>query len=95
MTYIDEVYAAVKAEIPDIDPLLLPLYALLAMCSHGYADMEEVHDAWAIWRHQTQPDHRSLVPFSELSDEVAMLDYIYMMKINRIAKALKDAKAKG
>ena len=82
-SYIEKVFDAVKAEIPDIDPQLLPLYALLVIVGKGYIDMEDVHDAWAVWRHQTNPTHRFIIPFRELDDEVAMLDYIYMAKLKR------------
>ena len=35
--------------------------------------LRDVHDAWAIWRHQARPDHPAIVPFDELTPDVQEL----------------------
>jgi hypothetical protein len=44
------------------------------------------HDAWAVWRNTTRPDHPSLVPFDQLTPDVQELDRTYMDAIHRTAR---------
>lgn len=62
----------------ELDGDLLRLYALLALVKGGDTSLRDVHDAWAIWRNQTAPGHRSLVPFDDLDEAVQELDRPYM-----------------
>jgi hypothetical protein len=48
---------------PGLDPELARLYVLLVLVKGQHATLEDVHDAWAVWRNHTRPAHRSLVPF--------------------------------
>lgn len=65
-----------------LDADLLHLYALLALTKGGDTSLQDVHDAWALWRNTTAPDHRSLVPFAELTAAVQELDRPYMEAIH-------------
>lgn len=69
-------------------PDLTPLYALLVMTTGVSTTLEDVHDAWSIWQNYTQPDHRSLIPFDELTLEVQELDRKYMEAIHAVAREL-------
>jgi hypothetical protein len=85
MTYIDEVTTALAVELPGQDPALLRLYALLAFAKGRDTTLEDVHDAWALWRHATRPEHRSMIPFTDLDPAVQELDRPYMEAIHRVA----------
>ena len=72
---------------PGLEPDLAQLYALLAMTKGADTTLEDVHDAWALWRNTTNPQHRSLIPFAELTVEVQELDREYMDAIHKAAQA--------
>lgn len=57
---------------------LLRIYALLAITLGHRVTREDVHDAWAVWRCDTKPDHPSIRPFYELSAETQALDQPYV-----------------
>ena len=63
---------------------LLRSYALLAIVKGIFTSSKDVHDAWSAWRVDTDPDHRSLVPFNKLTKEVQDLD-------NKYRDAIRDA----
>lgn len=88
MNYVQRVLDALNAECPGLEPELARLYALLALSLGESTALADVHDAWAIWRDTTNPGHRSLVPFDELSLEVQELDREYMEAIHRVAEKL-------
>ena len=89
--YIDAIAASIGAIVPDCPQDLLRLYALLALTAGDGVTLEHVHDAWAVWRCATRPDHPSLVPFGELSREVQELDAPYRDAIRAVAAAAKVA----
>lgn len=45
----------------------------------------DVHDAWAVWRAPTRPDHPALAPFDHLTPDVQALDAPYAEAIRKIA----------
>lgn len=65
---------------------LLDLYTLLAFTLGQKVELIDVHDAWAIDKNKKMPDHRSLVPFDDLSREVQELDRKYCDAIITVAK---------
>lgn len=71
----------------DLDGDLLQLYALLALVKGRETTLRDVHDAWAIWRNRTAPEHRSLIPFADLTAAVQELDRPYMEAIRWAADA--------
>lgn len=86
--YVQTVIDDLGIRLPGCPTDLLGLYALLAMVRGTDTTLEDVHDAWAVWRNATVPDHRSLIPFESLTLEVQELDREYMQAIHEAAKAL-------
>lgn len=68
------------------DHPLLRLYAVLCLSKGLSTTNEDVHDAWAAWRAQTQPRHDALVPFAELAQDVQELDSEYRDAIKTVAR---------
>lgn len=89
LTYVSDARAVLSDGLPGLDGQLLDLYTLLALTTGEKTTLEDVHDAWSVWRSQTQPDHRSIIPFSELTPEVQELDREYMEAIHETAAKLK------
>ncbi len=87
--YAQQALDAVAAELPGLDPELLRLYALLAVVQGPVTSLEDVHDAWALWRAETRPDHPAAIPFADLSVEVQELDRKYAEGIIRAAAKLR------
>ncbi len=69
---------------------LLETYALLVFTVGVNCTNEHIHDAWAIWQNKTEPDHRSLKPFNELTKEVQDLDEIYRQAVIKVSKFRKE-----
>ena len=68
---------------------LLEVYALLVFIVGEDCTNEHIHDAWSVWQNRTMPDHRSLVPFSELTKEVQDLDEPYRQAVIKAANQLR------
>lgn len=85
MNYVQNTIDDLAERLPDCDQGLLGLYALLAHCRGPATTLEDVHDAWAVWRNTTKPDHQSLIPFVQLEHEVQELDRKYMDAIHAVA----------
>lgn len=60
---------------------LLDLYCLLTLVKGRDCTLEDVHDAWAVWRSQISPDHPSITPFVALSPEIQEYDRPYQEAI--------------
>jgi hypothetical protein len=86
MTYAQHALKVLNGNCPGLDPELAQLYALLALTRGTRTTLQDVHDAWAVWRCGTRPDHPSLVPFDQLTPEVQELDREYMNAIHRTAR---------
>lgn len=86
--YVQAVLSRLADEKPtgDLDDGLLALYALLALVKGAETTLEDVHDAWALWRNRTDPEHRSLVPFADLDEAIQELDRPYMEAIQAAAR---------
>lgn len=85
MNYIDEVKRRLSKEIK-VNNNLLDLYCLLVLTKGQNTTLKDVHDAWAFDKNRTFPEHRSLVPFNELSYEVQMKDLPFLNAIKKVAK---------
>ncbi len=81
MTYIDTVRTHLAAELPDVQDELIDLYALLALTQGQRTSMQDVHDAWAVWRSRIRPDHPDLVPFKDLAPSIQELDRKYLAAV--------------
>jgi len=88
--YVQKALDILNEESPDLDPELAKLYALLALTLGPSTNLEDVHDAWAIWRNVTNPAHKSLIPFEDLSGQVRELDQPYVDAIKRTARRLAN-----
>ena len=64
---------------------LLDVYALLVLTVGTTCNNEHIHDAWSVWQNKTQPKHRSLKPFGELTCEVQNLDGLYRDAVIKVA----------
>ena len=85
MTYAQRAVSAISEALPGLEPDLVRLYALLALVKGDRTTLADVHDAWAVWRDQTRPDHPSIVPFADLTVEVQELDRPYAVAIHAAA----------
>ena len=81
--YVAELIDILSEQLPSLPPELIDLYALLAFVKGTDTTLEDVHDAWSVWKNRGNPNHRSLVWFDELSPEVQELDRDYMNAIHR------------
>ena len=88
MNYIEAVRKDLEKE-SGCHGALLDLYVLLAFTLGDRVELIDVHDAWAIWKNKSMPDHRSLIPFNELSVEVQNLDNKYCEAIKTVARSHK------
>lgn len=92
MSYLDEPAEAIRRAVapnllPDGDAsMLFRLYAVLAMAKGEDVALEDVHDAWAAWMTDRDPDHRSLKPLAELPPDVRRSDEPYLDAIRVVAR---------
>lgn len=88
-TYLDDLAARIRSEVPaeylpDGDTsLLFRLYALLALAKGAEVTTEDVHNAWAAWMQERNPEHRSLRPFDALDAATREQDQPYVRAIRR------------
>lgn len=92
MSYVDEIAASIRQLIP---PTLIPdgdtgalfrIYAVLALAKGERVVLEDVHDAWAAWMSNENPQHRSLKPLAELASDVQESDRPYLNAIHAVAR---------
>lgn len=86
--YVQKVIDKLNEKLPGQDPQLIKYYALVALTWGQQTSCLEVHDAWALWRNDTRPDHPDLIPFQHLSAEVQELDEKYAVAIREVAEEL-------
>lgn len=86
MNYFYDVTEDILQELPNIKYDLAQLYALLVLVQGVNTTLQNVHDAWSAWAINRRPDHKSLVPFKELSPEVQELDRKYRDAIVRVSE---------
>jgi len=91
--YIQQVKDELANQLAEFDSSvedeLLDLYALLVLVRGEKCTLEDVHDAWSVWKNQTHATHRSLIPFGELSRQVQAMDNEYAVAIRKTAKELQ------
>jgi len=69
---------------------LLDYYGLLVLTVGKDCTQEDIHDAWSFWQNHTQPNHKSLKPFSELTKKVQELDEPYRQAVVKVANQLTN-----
>lgn len=89
--YLENLAASIRAHIPeerlptaDADELLM-LYAVLLRAKGADVTLSDVHDTWAAWMAQRDPQHEALLPFDELSDAVQEQDQVFATAIRAAA----------
>lgn len=83
--YVDRVVAELEGVLDDCDIDLLRYYALLVLVLGPETTEEDTHNAWALWRTATRPNHKSLVPFEGLAPDVQALETKYAEAIRAVA----------
>lgn len=95
MNYLDKLAAEIQrtadadAVPPDKDLPLYRLYAVLLLAKGQDVTLEDVHNAWAAWASDHEPDSRHLLPFKELSLSAQRKDQPYVDAIHDVATRLK------
>lgn len=97
VTYIEEIARDVweasgesETWYPDNEASLWLGYAVLAMTKGADTTSRDVHEAWSAWavvRYDGQ--HRSIVPFDELTPEIQAYDDLYRDAIHTVATKLE------
>jgi len=96
MNYIEKVKTELDLILEmEVTPYegLLDVYALLVFTVGKNCTNENIHDAWSIWMSKTEPNHKSLIPFNELTKETQDLDSKYrdaVIKVSNSCLALHD-----
>lgn len=90
MSYLDELAMRIRDEVPEQqrgeDALdLFRLYAVLALAKGESVDASDVHNAWAAWMQQREPDHDALRPFDELDEKTRKADSPFVLAIRAVA----------
>lgn len=88
MNYIQEIAERLEEKLPGLPEELLDLYVLLVVTTGVNTTLENVHDAWSIWANTVNGEHKSLIPFRELTLAVQELDRPYCDAIVELAKEL-------
>jgi hypothetical protein len=95
VNYLDQLAAAIQLAAepeslpPDTDTPLYRVYAVLLLAKGQAVTAEDVHNAWAAWASEHEPESRHLVPFKELSLEVQQRDRVYVDAIHRVAARIR------
>ncbi len=87
MNYIEEARKILEVK-SDCHGSLLDLYTMLVFVKGNDVTWKDVHDAWAVWKNNEVPDHKSLIPYEDLTPEVQQLDEEYAHAIAETAKEL-------
>ena len=91
MNYLDELAAAVRAEV---DPGRIPkgdttslfrMYALLVRAKGTAVTARDVHDVWAVWALEAKPHHSAIRPWEDLDAETQAKDDHYVQALHRAA----------
>lgn len=95
MNYLDKLAAEIQrtaepeSHPPDEDLPLYRLYAVLLLAKGTDITDEDVHNAWAAWASERDPDHHNILPFKELSLRTQRKDDQYVEAIRAVAERLK------
>ncbi len=89
MTDLEQLAHRIRSATPaellpdgDLDSLFL-LYAMLGSSKGRDVTARDVHDAWRVWMLlRGQGDHKSMVPFDELTEEIQRADIPYVKAIH-------------
>lgn len=90
MTYLDDLAAQIRDEVPEADRgetslELFRLYAILALAKGTGVEPSDVHNAWVAWKQDRDPDHDALKPFEKLDRETQDADSPFVAAIHAVA----------
>jgi hypothetical protein len=94
VNYLDKIAAEIQriadpdAVPPDEDLPLYRLYAVLLLIKGQKVTTGDVHNAWAAWASDHDPNNRNLLPFKELSLRIQRKDQAYVDAIHEAARRL-------
>lgn len=80
--YIQVFEDHLQKKFPVCPPDLIKLYALISLVTRGNASAEDIHNAWAVRKNETFPEHRSLVPYNSLPEAIRLRDMKYVKEVN-------------
>lgn len=92
LNYLEEIAERIRArvapeDIPDENTkLLFRIYAVLMLAKGTNVSSADVHNAWVAWMCSADPRHAALVPFTQLTREVARSDLPYVDAIHAVAE---------
>lgn len=94
MNYIEEVKTELSKHIK-VGKGLTNYYSLLVLLLGEETSLADVHDAWAVnidstWDKTTLGNHRSCIPFDELSPEIQAKDQKFVDAIHKTTRILKE-----
>ena len=92
MSYLDELAVRIRDEVPESDRGetdlgLFRLYAVLALAKGADVHARDVHNAWAAWTQEREPDHEALRPFEELDAKTQEADSPFVLAIRAVASS--------
>jgi hypothetical protein len=94
VNYLDKLAAEIQrvAQPGSVPPnQATPLYrqyAVLLLAKGVEVTLEDVHNAWAAWACEHDPESRYILPFKELSLSVQRKDQAYVDAIHKVALML-------
>ncbi len=97
MNYLDKIATEIQraadphALPPDQDLPLYRLYAVLLLAKGKDVTAEDVHNAWAAWASDREPESRDLLPFKELSLRDQRRDQPYVDAIHQVAERIRPS----
>jgi hypothetical protein len=92
MTYLDELAHRIRehlpagTSVPDSADRLFVLYAIILRAKGPDVTASDVHDAWAAWMQQRDPEHEALRPYDDLPPDVQKEDAPFLEAILAVAK---------
>jgi hypothetical protein len=96
-SYLDKIAAEIRrnadpdAALSDEDLPLYRIYAVLLLAKGRDVTVEDVHNAWAAWASEHEPESRTLLPFKELSLRVQRKDQLYVDAIHQAAERMRPS----
>lgn len=87
--YVQNIKDTLQEFHPNMSSEMLDVYALLVLVRGEETTLKDVHDAWSVWKNNIRADHKSLIPFEELTLEVQNLDEKYANSIRTVAAIVR------
>lgn len=85
--YVEKVRKELLKEIK-VNDSLLNLYSLLVLTKGENTTLKDIHDAWSLDTNRFFSEHKSIIPFEELTKEVQDKDIEYLEAAKKVARNL-------